>query len=84
MEIILQWLDEIDDLFCAGFFLWHRLCRSSLALGLVAAMGLPLFGPASLGVLWLAALSATAFVSVIAWSVAFVATVRPQLTAETV
>jgi hypothetical protein len=47
MEIVLLWLDELDDLVFAGFSLWARLRRSCLAIGLASAISLhvlPHFG----------------------------------------
>lgn len=38
MEIVLQWLDELDDLVFAGFSLWRRLRRLCLAVALGAAL----------------------------------------------
>lgn len=47
MEIVLQWLDELDDLVFAGFAIWLRLRRFCLSVALTAAVALhvlPLFG----------------------------------------
>ena len=40
MEILLQWLDELDDLIFAGFALWQRLSQLCLRVALVATLGL--------------------------------------------
>jgi hypothetical protein len=40
MEIVLQWLDELDDLVFAGFSIWGRLRRLCLAIALGAALAL--------------------------------------------
>lgn len=40
MEIVLQWLDELDDLVFSAFFLWHKLRVVSLPIALTAAVGL--------------------------------------------
>jgi hypothetical protein len=40
MEVVLQWLDEIDDLVFAGFSIWGRLRRLCLAIALAAAVAL--------------------------------------------
>jgi hypothetical protein len=40
MEIVLQWLDELDDLIFAGFLLWQRLRRLSLVVALSAAVAI--------------------------------------------
>ena len=47
MEIVLLWLDELDDLVISGLSLWQGLRRFCLMLGFVAASGLhvlPLLG----------------------------------------
>lgn len=38
MEVVLQWLDELDDLFFAGFSIWGRLRGFCLAIALAAAV----------------------------------------------
>jgi hypothetical protein len=43
MEIVLQWLDELDDLAFAAFSIWSRLRRICLAVALLAALGLHVF-----------------------------------------
>jgi hypothetical protein len=40
MEIVLLWLDELDDLIFAGFSLWLRLRKLCLGVALAAALGL--------------------------------------------
>jgi hypothetical protein len=40
MEVVLQWLDELDDLFFAGFSIWGRLRGFCLAIALAAAVAL--------------------------------------------
>jgi len=39
MEVILQWLDELDDLIYSGVALWERLRAGCLWLGLLASLG---------------------------------------------
>jgi hypothetical protein len=41
MEIVLQWLDDIDDLVFAGLFRWTLLRSLCLAAALAAAVGTP-------------------------------------------
>jgi hypothetical protein len=43
MEIVLQWLDELDDLVFAAFSVWSRLRRVCLAMALIAAAALHVF-----------------------------------------
>jgi hypothetical protein len=40
MEVVLQWLDELDDLVYAGFSIWGRLRRFFLAVALTAALAI--------------------------------------------
>ena len=42
MEIVAQWLDDLDDVVCALPLLWERLRRTLLRVGLAAAISLPL------------------------------------------
>ena len=42
MEIVLQWLDELDDLVFAGLAYWQRLRLASLGTALAAAVSLHL------------------------------------------
>jgi hypothetical protein len=40
MEVVLQWLDELDDLVFAGFSIWGRLRGFLLAIALGAALAI--------------------------------------------
>lgn len=40
MEIVLQWLDELDDLVFAAFLIWLRLRRFCLAVAMITAVSL--------------------------------------------
>ena len=40
MEIVLQWLDELDDLVFAAFSIWVRLRRICLAVATISAIAL--------------------------------------------
>jgi len=47
MEIVLQWLDELDDLVFAAFSIWLRLRRFCLLVAMIAAIAVhvvPRFG----------------------------------------
>lgn len=47
MEVVLQWLDELDDLVFAGIAIWRRARRVCLAIASIAAAALhllPRFG----------------------------------------
>ncbi|HEX7079947.1 MAG TPA: hypothetical protein VF329_02900 [Gammaproteobacteria bacterium] len=38
MEIVLQWLDELDDVVFAGLLAWERLRAACLRVGLLSAL----------------------------------------------
>jgi|KBSSwiStaDraftv2_1062776.scaffolds.fasta_scaffold1229946_1 hypothetical protein len=72
MEVVLLWLDELDDYLFVGALLWERLRRASLKLGLAASFGLAgceLFA-AGVRAGWVPALAAVALASVGLWLVA--------------
>ena len=76
MEIVLLWLDELDDLIFAAAAFWRGVCRAGLAAGLTAAvLLLPITG-AELRFSGTLALSAIATVSVLAWLSAAVTLMR--------
>ena len=66
MEIVLQWLDEIDDLVFAGFAFWLRLRRLCLAIALAAAVSM-LAWPGRLESIVPIALLGLAAVTLLAW-----------------
>jgi len=69
MEIVLQWLDELDDLVFAGVALWQRLRLASLGTALAAAISLHLLPPLGFaGVATIVALYAIGF-SLGAWMI---------------
>lgn len=43
MEIVLQWLDEVDDLIFAGFSFWPRVRHVCLSVAALAAVSLLAF-----------------------------------------
>ena len=70
MEVVLQWLDDLDDLVFGLALLWEPLRRRVLLIGLAAAL---LLGAAPIGpILRLsdAALAVTALGSVLLWLIA--------------
>ena len=78
MEIVLQWLDDLDDLIYATALSWRSLCRCGLALGFLSALVLtPVYGT-DLRIQWVMMLSAVAIGSVFAWSIAALITMRRQ------
>jgi hypothetical protein len=78
MEIVLQWLDDLDDLVFAVAISWRSTCRFGLALGFLAAFVLtPIYG-ADLQIQSVIVLTAVAFSSVSAWLAAAMITIRRQ------
>lgn len=60
MEIVLQWLDDLDDFLFAGLLAWERVRRGLLQVGLASALaeaaaassdpyGIPLLGGLAAG-----------------------------------
>ena len=68
MEVILQWLDELDDLFYSGVLLWERLRAGCLWLGLLASLGVHAAARWDLPIGQLVLLLNVSVFSVIAWS----------------
>ncbi len=67
MEVVLLWLDDLDDVLFSIALAWERLRRIVLQIGLAAAFALA--GPelAAIAPDWWAAFSTIAAVSVGAW-----------------
>ena len=76
MEIVLQWLDELDDLVFTFATFWRSFCRIGLALGLVAAIILTPVYEADLRLPAVIVLTAVAGGSVLAWSTAALISIR--------
>lgn len=76
MEIVLQWLDELDDLVFTFASFWRSFCRISLALGLMAAITLTPIYSAELRLPSVIVLTMVASGSVLAWFVAALFTMR--------
>jgi hypothetical protein len=68
MEIVLLWLDDLDDLVFCGAFLWDPLRRIALQIGLVAALVLAACELTASGLTWSTALAAVAAASVGVWA----------------
>jgi len=77
MEIVLQWLDDLDDLVVVMAVRWRYLCRFGLSLGLAAALMLAPVPGVQLQSHWVIALSLFAIVSVLAWTTAALSLARP-------
>jgi len=69
MEVVLLWLDDLDDLVFAAIMVWRRAARRMLGVGLVAAIALAIVCIADVYTAWLTELTVIASGSVIAWSI---------------
>jgi CHASE2 domain-containing sensor protein len=67
MEVVLLWLDDLDDLLFSVALAWERLRRVVLQIGLAAAFALAGSELAAIATHWWAAFSTVAAVSVGAW-----------------
>ena len=67
MEVILLWLDDLDDLVFTLALKWEQLRRAVLGVGLAAAMAVAMCELSLLATAVTPALSVVAAVSVAAW-----------------
>jgi hypothetical protein len=67
MEIVLLWLDDLDDLLFWVALVWERLRRVLLQIGLAAAFGLAAVETAAVARQWAPLLCLVAAVTVSAW-----------------
>jgi len=67
MEIVLLWLDDLDDLLFSMAAAWERLRRVLLQVGLGASVGLAGAELSAVATYWAPALSGVAAASVGAW-----------------
>ncbi len=68
MEVVLLWLDDLDDAFFFAALLWERLRRIVLQIGLAASLALAGSELAMVATTeWAAVLSGIAAASVAAW-----------------
>lgn len=70
MEIVLQWLDELDDLVFAGFSIWRRLRYACLGVALTAALGLEASSWLGFAGQSMLALLGVTIVALVVWSLA--------------
>ncbi len=73
MEIILLWLDDLDDVAFAIVSVLERLRWPCLEIGFAAACGLAVVSFADFAASWAPALFWTALVSVMFWAAALIA-----------
>ena len=67
MEVVLLWLDDLDDALFSVALVWGRLRRFVLKVGLASAMCLAGAESAAFATDWVPALSYVAAASVAAW-----------------
>jgi hypothetical protein len=67
MEVVLLWLDDLDDMLFSAALVWERLRRILLQVGLAAAFALAASELSSVATQWWLTLSGVAAASVAAW-----------------
>ena len=67
MEVVLLWLDDLDDILFTAALVWERLRRAVLQVGLAAAFALAAAELSATATQWAPALSFVATASVAAW-----------------
>ena len=83
MEVVLLWLDELDDVVCALIQSAERLRWPSLGIGLAAACAVAVTSTGELLLDWLGVLTSVALVSVALWAVGAGARAAALLTKST-
>jgi hypothetical protein len=71
MEVVLLWLDDLDDFVFSVALAWRNICRYGLAPGLTAAVVLTPLHSSELAIPSVALLSSMALISVLAWFIAW-------------
>jgi len=75
MEVVLLWLDDIDDaVFCVALA-WERVRRAVLQVGLASAIFLAAAELSAIATAWTPAFTSVAAASVVAWLVGTLARV---------
>ena len=67
MEVVLLWLDDLDDVLFTAALVWERLRRTLLQVGLASASALAVVEQAAIAAHWAPALAYVAAASVVAW-----------------
>lgn len=67
MEVVLLWLDDLDDLVFSAALLWESLRRAFLGVGLGAACTLGVCELSMMAIDWIPLLNAVAIGCVAAW-----------------
>jgi hypothetical protein len=82
MEVVLLWLDELDDFVFAGALVWERLRRWCLQVGLLAAVMLAASELTRTAALWAPALAGVAASSVALWLLGAMLVLAKRLEAD--
>jgi CHASE2 domain-containing sensor protein len=69
MEVVLLWLDDLDDALFSVALAWERLRRGVLQIGLASAIFLAAAELSAIATAWTPAFSGVAAASVVAWFV---------------
>jgi hypothetical protein len=67
MEIVLLWLDDLDDLLFSAALVWERLRRRLLQIGLAASFSLAVIDIAAVALEWAPFFCTIAAATVSAW-----------------
>ncbi len=67
MEVVLLWLDDLDDVLFSVALAWERLRRAVLQIGLASSFALAASELSAITTQWAAAFSYVAAASVAAW-----------------
>jgi hypothetical protein len=69
MEVVLLWLDDLDDAWFSVALAWERLRRAVLQVGLASAVAVAATEVLAIATQWTLAFSYVAAASVVAWVV---------------
>ena len=78
MEVVLQWLDELDDLVFTGFRIWQDIRRICLTIAAAAAIGLHVIPALGVAVDAVLGLRDLALAALITWMVFAVLSSRAE------
>jgi CHASE2 domain-containing sensor protein len=82
MEVVLLWLDDVDDALFSAALLWERLRRACLQAGLLAACTLTVCELYLAAATWTPILAAIAMASVGVWLVSAAVAVAERVDAD--
>ena len=76
MEIVLLWLDDLDDLVFSAFYLWQKLRPISLVVGFAAAISLHILPEAGASAAQVSSLVFVSLAALLLWVMAAVVSRR--------